>query len=248
LVPDAHEDFGLQATWDDDAGHYTIEAVNSPDIAQDPDDEEQEWARTHLGVLPLEVNEYITAATTYEWSENGLNTTDVVAVQTLLDSISDTRFSMSISGGILDSKTNIGEGHPTTLGDGMLDFVPTAARDNVWEPLGISVTFQFLLLGVMAGALLGGSQGLSRSMFGQMVPETRSAEFFGFFGFFGKVAALIGPLLYAVMTVTFDSRVGIFSISLLIIAGAILLRKVDVEDGIEVANAEDARNRAASVE
>jgi UMF1 family MFS transporter len=100
----------------------------------------------------------------------------------------------------------------------------------------------------MAGALLGGSQGLSRSMFGQMVPETRSAEFFGFFGFFGKVAALIGPLLYSVMTVTFDSRVGIFSISLLIIAGAILLRKVDVEDGIAVANAEDARNRGTSVE
>lgn len=248
LVPDAHEDFGLQATWDDDAGHYTIEAVNSPGIAQDTDDEEQEWARAHLGVLPLEVNEYITGAATYEWSENGLNTSDVVAVQTLLDSISDTRFSMSISGGDLDSKTNIGQGHPTTLGDGMLDFVPTAARDNVWEPLGISVTFQFLLLGVMAGALLGGSQGLSRSMFGQMVPETRSAEFFGFFGFFGKVAALIGPLLYAVMTVTFDSRVGIFSISLLIIAGAIILRKVDVEDGIAVAKAEDARNRDSSSE
>ena len=77
-------------------------------------------------------------------------------------------------------------------------------------PLGITVFFQFLLLGAMAGALLGGSQGLARSMFGQMVPETRSAEFFGFFGFFGKVAALLGPLIYGIMTVWFDSRVGIF--------------------------------------
>jgi hypothetical protein len=50
------------------------------------------------------------------------------------------------------------------------------------------------------------------------------------------------------MTVAFDSRVGIFSISLLIIAGAILLRKVDVEDGIAVAKAEDERNRAQSDE
>jgi UMF1 family MFS transporter len=81
-----------------------------------------------------------------------------------------------------------------------------------------------------------------------MVPETRSAEFFGFFGFFNKTASMIGPLLYAVMSHAFDSRVGIFSISLLIIGGAILLRKVDVEDGIAVANAEDERNRAASVE
>ncbi len=45
------------------------------------------------------------------------------------------------------------------------------------------------------------------------------------------------------MTVWFDSRVGIFAISLLIVAGAIMLRKVDVEDGIAVARAEDERNR-----
>ena len=48
------------------------------------------------------------------------------------------------------------------------------------------------------------------------------------------------------MTVWFDSRVGIFAISLLIVAGAILLRKVDVEDGIAVARAEDERNRGIS--
>ena len=116
------------------------------------------------------------------------------------------------------------------------------------EAFGITVFFQFLLLGVFAGALLGGSQGLARSMFGQMVPETRSAEFFGFFGFFGKVAALLGPLIYALMTVWFDSRVGIFALSLLIIAGVIILRKVDVEDGIAVAKAEDERNRLGASE
>ena len=152
---------------------------------------------------------------------------------------------MSIDGGQLDGESNVGEGHPTNLGDGSLDFIPETARDLVWAPLGISVTIQFLALGAMAGALLGGSQGLSRSLFGQMVPETRSAEFFGFFGFFGKVAALLGPLIYGIMTVMFDSRVGIFSISLLIVAGAIILRRVDVEDGIAVAKAEDERNRSA---
>ena len=65
----------------------------------------------------------------------------------------------------------------------------------------------------------------------QMVPETRSAEFFGFFGFFGKVAALIGPLLYGFMTVTFDSRVGILAVSMLILAGALMMRLVDVDKG-----------------
>ena len=55
----------------------------------------------------------------------------------------------------------------------------------------------------------------------ELVPETRSAEFFGFFGFFGKVAALLGPLVTQCGSV----EVGIFAISLLIVAGAILLRK-----------------------
>ena len=93
------------------------------------------------------------------------------------------------------------------------------------------------------GTLLGGSQGLARSMFGQMVPETRSAEFFGFFGFFGKVAAYIGPLLYGVMTVLYDSRVGIQSIAMLILIGAGMMRMVDLEQGRADAQAEDARNR-----
>ena len=160
----------------------------------------------------------------------------------------ESRFSYSIEGGEFADDKGLGVNHPTSLGDGKLDFIPDTARDWIWEPLGISVFFQFLLLGVFAGALLGGSQGLARSMFGQMVPETRSAEFFGFFGFFGKVAALLGPLIYSLMTVWFDSRVGIFAISLLIVAGALLLRKVDVEDGIAVAKAEDERNRSTSSE
>ena len=160
-------------------------------------------------------------------------------------SMDDSRFSYSVEGGELEDMV-VGENHPTSLGDGMLDFIPTRTRLD----LGTSWSycfFQFLLLG-HCGSLLGGSQGLARSMFGQMVPETRSAEFFGFFGFFGKVAALLGPLIYALMTVWFDSRVGIFAISLLIVAGALLLRKVDVEDGIAVAKAEDERNRSSAAE
>ena len=137
----------------------------------------------------------------------------------------------------------VGVDHPTSLGDGTLDFIPKAVRDIVWEPLGLSVGLQFLLLGCAMGTLLGGSQGLARSMFGQMVPETRSAEFFGFFGFFGKVAALLGPLIYGIMTVMFDSRMGIFSVSIIILIGTFMMRYVDVEAGRADAAAEDARNR-----
>jgi len=155
----------------------------------------------------------------------------------------ESRFSASISGGSLDSSSNIGVDHPTSLGDGKLDAIPEVARDKVWQPLGLAVGFQFLLLGCAMGTLLGGSQGLARSMFGQIVPETRSAEFFGFFGFFGKVAALIGPLLYGTLTIMYDSRVGILSISVLIVIGAVMMRLVDIDQGRLDAQEEDARNR-----
>ena len=81
-----------------------------------------------------------------------------------------------------------------------------------------------------------------------MVPETRSAEFFGFFGFFGKVAALIGPLLYGTMTVMYDSRVGVLSISILILIGALMMFLVDVDEGRADAQSEDARNRGLKLE
>jgi MFS-type transporter involved in bile tolerance (Atg22 family) len=170
----------------------------------------------------------------------GVNNSDITL---FLDSIEDSRFSSSVEGGEIANSTAVGTDHPTNLGDGLLDAIPVWVRGNVWAPLGIAVGIQFLLLGCAMGLLLGGSQGLARSLFGQMVPETRSAEFFGFFGFFGKVAAFIGPFLYTLMTVLFDSRVGILSISMLILIGAIMMFWVDVEDGIAVAAAEDARIR-----
>ena len=252
-----HDEYDIQYTWDDEAGTYVAEAregVNN--IAALPDDDEQKWALDNEEILPVQQNEDVKRqgyAVEWAFDDDGLPipmnvTLTADSIAKLSDSMDESRFSFSIEGGEFGDQTGLGVNHPTSLGDGVLDFIPDTARSLIWAPLGITVFFQFLLLGVFAGALLGGSQGLARSMFGQMVPETRSAEFFGFFGFFGKVAALLGPLIYAVMTVWFDSRVGIFAISLLIVAGAILLRKVDVDDGIAVAKAEDERNRSKVAE
>jgi len=213
---------------------------------------EQEWAEAYSSILPVEIGE---SSGIYDWrwgssaeDPHMAEASDQTLIQEFLNSVEETRFSASISGGPLDSSNSLGIDHPTSLGDGPLDSIPSVVRDIVWEPLGLTVGLQFLILGCGMGTLLGGSQGLSRSMFGQMVPETRSAEFFGFFGFFGKVAAFIGPLIYATLTVMFDSRVGVFSISLLILIGALMMRMVDVEDGRDAARAEDARNRGISLD
>lgn len=256
LELEKHDEYDIQYSWDDGKQTYVVEAregVNN--IAALPEDDEQIWALEYEEILPVEENDEVRSEYAVKWAidDDGkpikmdVNLT-AASIKSLKTSMSESRFSYSVTGGEFDGEKGLGSYHPTSLGDGTLDAIPETVREFVWAPLGMTVFFQFLLLGVFAGALLGGSQGLARSMFGQMVPETRSAEFFGFFGFFGKVAALLGPLIYALMTVWFDSRVGIFALSLLIVAGVIILRKVDVEDGIAVAKAEDERNRSGALE
>ena len=248
LTPDSHEGYDLQYTWDEETESYHAIVLSSlGELAQDPDNEEQEWAQDFEHILPVEVNDKVDEAEVLQWakdSDGNPMSVDVgnVSLDALKAKIADSRFSMSVKIGD-DVQSFAGVDHPTNLGDGPLDFIAETARDLVWQPLGISVTLQFMMLGVMFGSIMGGCQGLSRSLFGQMVPETRSAEFFGFFGFFGKVAAFIGPILYGTLAIMFDDRVAIMSIFLLILTGTIMMRWVDVEDGIAVAKAEDERNR-----
>jgi UMF1 family MFS transporter len=255
LTLDEHEEYDIQYTWDDETSAYEASVgASAYEHGLSEDDEEQSWASEYAGILPISVNEDYDERVIYEFDdpeddESSTTVTDTSRISALAQTFDEnSRFSMSVQGGALGGTTALGENHPTSLGDGPLDAIPDAVRSAVWEPLGMGVFWQFLLLGCMAGALLGGSQGLSRSIFGQMVPETRSAEFFGFFGFFGKVAALMGPLLYGVMTIMYDSRVGIASICVLIIIGTLMMRLVDVEDGRRAAMEEDARNRGLTME
>ncbi|HII86727.1 MAG TPA: MFS transporter [Candidatus Poseidoniaceae archaeon] len=251
LTPDSHEEYDLQYTWDAENETYHAIVLSSSitdgQLAQDPDNEEQEWAKEFREILPVQVNDKVNDVEVLQWAKDSDDqpiSIDVgnVSLEALKAKIAESRFSMSVKIGD-DVDSFAGVDHPTNLGDGPLDFIAETARDLVWQPLGISVTIQFMMLGVMFGSIMGGCQGLSRSLFGQMIPESRSAEFFGFFGFFGKVAAFIGPILYGTLAIIFDDRVAIMSIFLLILTGTIMMRWVDVEDGIAVAKAEDERNR-----
>ncbi len=252
LVFDSHDDHEIMYEWDEDSQAYKVHInYDAHGIAQKLDYaagefDEQLWATEYASVLPIEMDD---RTGTYDWvygnsaNEPDYFPVDSAMMQSLISSIDDTRFSVSVSGGSLGGEDNVGIDHPTNLGDGPLDGYTMWVRDNVWAKLGLDVGLQFLLLGCGMGMVLGGSQGLARSLFGQMVPETRSAEFFGFFGFFGKVAALIGPFLYATMTLMFDSRVGVLSVAVLILIGALMMKLVDVEAGKADARAEDAKNR-----
>ena len=256
LELETHEDYDILYEWsEDDAAYSVYVSWSANDLAQkldyeDDEFDEQAWAKEWSYILPTEVNEDDKDILEWSWgdSEEEPNMVKLLGVpdsniSSFVDSVDNTRFSVSIAGGELNGEASVGEDHPTNLGDGVLDSIPIWARDNVWKPLGMGVFLQFIVLGCFMGTLLGGSQGLARSLFGQIVPETRSTEFYSFLGFFNKVAAFLGPTLYFFMAVMYDSRAGIFSIAFLLLLGAILLYRVDIDAGIEDAKAEDNRIR-----
>lgn len=99
----------------------------------------------------------------------------------------------------------------------------SAFMTQVWE---------FYLLAAVIGLVQGGVQSLSRSLYARLIPAGRSAEFFGFYNMLGKFAAVLGPALVGWVAVMSDSsRIGILSVLILFLLGAILLLRVDLARG-----------------
>jgi UMF1 family MFS transporter len=92
--------------------------------------------------------------------------------------------------------------------------------------------WHFYVLALGVGLVQGGTQALSRSLFATMVPKARSGEFFGFFSTGEKFAGIIGPAIFGFAgQLMGSSRWGIISVTLLFVAGAALLWRVDEEEG-----------------
>ncbi|HHN94137.1 MAG TPA: MFS transporter [Anaerolineae bacterium] len=109
----------------------------------------------------------------------------------------------------------------------------------------MSEAWHFWVLSFMVGMVQGGTQALSRSLFGLMAPKARSAEFFGFYDISSKFAGIVGPALFALVgQLTKSSRLSIIALIVFFIGGIILLSRVDEQEGIRVAEEE---NRAAGL-
>jgi UMF1 family MFS transporter len=102
--------------------------------------------------------------------------------------------------------------------------------------------WHFILLGVAVATVQGGSQALSRSLMGQLMPKSKSAEFYGFYSVSEKFNTVIGPLVFAVVKqLTGNSRLAIISLVAFFLVGIFVLSKVNIERGVENAKAEDAK-------
>ncbi len=102
--------------------------------------------------------------------------------------------------------------------------------------------WQFWALGAAVATVQGGSQALSRSMIGKMMPKSKSAEFYGFFSVFEKFASILGPAIFAVVSrIMNESRLSIASLIVFFLLGIFILTKVNLERGQQVALAEEAQ-------
>ncbi|HNE67135.1 MAG TPA: MFS transporter [Anaerolineales bacterium] len=99
---------------------------------------------------------------------------------------------------------------------------------------GESATAQFFVLGVFIAIVMGGSQAISRSLFAQMIPNGKEAEFFSFYEISERGTSWIGPLVFGLANQIFGNlRYAILSLIFFFIMGLILLPFVNVSKAVE---------------
>ena len=98
----------------------------------------------------------------------------------------------------------------------------------------METALHFWILAFLVGTVQGGTQALSRSLFGSMLPKSKTGEFYGFYGMSSKFAGIVGPLVFAIVSqIAGSSRLSILSLIVFFILGAFLLSRVDEKKGIE---------------
>jgi UMF1 family MFS transporter len=98
---------------------------------------------------------------------------------------------------------------------------------------GPTATAQFFILGIFIAIVMGGSQAISRSLFAQMIPNGKEAEFFSFYEISERGTSWIGPLVFGLANQMFGNlRIAILSLIFFFVMGLILLPFVKVDKAI----------------
>jgi UMF1 family MFS transporter len=84
----------------------------------------------------------------------------------------------------------------------------------------------FTGVAVLAGLGLGSIQAASRAFMSRLIPPGREGEMFGFYGLCGKSGAILGPMLFGVISFNLGQRPAILSVAAFYIVGYLLLEKV----------------------
>lgn len=119
-------------------------------------------------------------------------------------------------------------GHKPTLVITLLMWIATVVIAYLWH----SQT-GFWVAANLAGLCIGASQSGGRALVGVMSPRPQLAEFFGLWGLAVRLAGIIGPLLYGLVTFATggNHRLALLVTGAMFVIGLLVLRGVDVARG-----------------
>ena len=235
-----HERYDFQYDWDEDEGAYELSTLYDRGVdgwVSESGEGDEDFRRAFLSFLKNGDSEI-----------GLLNLEDASLLSSNMMNETNHRFSFSFRGGVLDGSVSVGDEHPTIIEGGPIDWWPNFLRDNVWEPAGLGINLQWIILGMSFGMVMGVAGSLSRSLFSVLIPTSKTTEFFGFFAFIGKAVSVLGPIVYAIVAASMDSRMGLLSVVVPILMGMCFFFVVDVEEGIRVAKEVDEESMGAMVE
>lgn len=139
---------------------------------------------------------------------------------------------------------------------GALLFGRLASRFGAWRvvlnslvlwTLVVSIAFfvpeggflTFIGLAVLIGIVLGGSQALSRSLYSQLIPRGREAEFFSLYQAMERGTSWFGTLVFGLVhQFTHSYRWAIIALIVFFVVGGLLLSRVRMREGIVAAGNE----------
>jgi len=102
----------------------------------------------------------------------------------------------------------------------------------VYIYLAVKTTLQFFLMAAIVALVLGGSQALSRSLYAQLIPALKEAQYYSIYEITDKGTGWLCPVFFGLaLQFTRSYRIAILSLIIFFVAGLVVLLRVDVERG-----------------
>jgi UMF1 family MFS transporter len=108
---------------------------------------------------------------------------------------------------------------------------------------GESRVTEFFILGVFIALVMGGSQAISRSLYAQIIPAGKQAEYYSFYEVSERGTSWIGPLLFGLVNqLTGSLRPAILSLIFFFIVGLVILPFVNINKAMADVKAFEAKD------
>ena len=172
------------------------------------------------------VQTVITQASVFGSEELGMDQTTLIGAVLLVQVL-------AVAGALLMGRLARRFGAQRTILASLVAWTAIAGA-GYFLPAGAPVWFFVLAAGI--GLVMGGSQALSRSLFSQLVPRGKEAEFFSLYEVSDRGTSWLGPLVFGLAyQLTESYRAAIISLVVFFVLGFALLWRVPVERAAEAA-------------